>query len=276
MSRLAGACVRALLVAILVATPSLLLPYVSEDTAQAITLLALGAAGFVIFEYASSYPSLVEFRDAPPFNRIRFLSLFVTVFVLSVVWRGEMMPSGLTLFVKAIGIFLGELLDFPYSPVRLVLLALPETATPVQVQHVKTAAGLAYSIAMFSLALFYLILKLAGWPSRSGAFNVWINLPNFDPTAGGDVVARLNRDARVNVALGFLLPFLMPAVALAAARVFGPPALDAPQTVIWTVSAWAFLPLSLFMRGIAMGRVAAMILDMRRRGTVPETAVLPV
>jgi hypothetical protein len=36
------------------------------------------------------------------------------------------------------------------------------------------------------------------------------------------------------------------------------------QTLIWTITAWAFLPASLFMRGIAMGRVADMIVERRK------------
>ena len=275
IGRLPGAIVRASLVAILVATPSLLLPLVAPDTTEVVVLIAFAAAALVAVEYASSYPSLVEFRDAPPFNRVRFLALFFTVFTLSVIWRGQVAPSGLTLFVEAVGIVLGHILDFPYSPVRLVLLSLPEGAAAEHVRIMRASAGLAFVIALSALIFFYLTLRLADWPGRLGAFNVWINLPTFDPTAGGDVVARLNRDARVNLALGFLLPFLMPAVVKASGMVFGPLALDSPQSMVWTVSAWAFLPLSLFMRGIAMGRVADMILDMRRRGAArPEQPAL--
>jgi len=38
-----------------------------------------------------------------------------------------------------------------------------------------------------------------------------------------------------------------------------------PQTLTWTISAWAFLSASLFMRGIAMGRIAARIRERRRQ-----------
>ncbi|MFZ1725842.1 MAG: hypothetical protein WAU13_04190, partial [Albidovulum sp.] len=94
---------------------------------------------------------------------------------------------------------------------------------------------------------------------------VWINLPTFDPTTGGDVVDRLQRDARFNIALGFLLPFLIPAAVKLAALAFVPVTLESPQTLIWTMTAWAFLPASLFMRGIAMGRIAGMIAEKRRQ-----------
>jgi hypothetical protein len=112
--------------------------------------------------------------------------------------------------------------------------------------------------------IFVVVMRLIGWPSRMGTFNVWINLPTFDPTTGGDVVDRLNRDARFNIALGFLLPFLIPAILKLASLSFAPVTLESPHTLIWTMTAWAFLPASLFMRGIAMGRIATMIADKRR------------
>ena len=92
-----------------------------------------------------------------------------------------------------------------------------------------------------------------------------MNLPTFDPTAGSDVVERLNRDGRVNIILGFLLPFIIPTFMKLAADLFDPITLGNSQTMIWTMTAWAFLPASLFMRGIAMGRVAQMISDKRRQ-----------
>ena len=100
---------------------------------------------------------------------------------------------------------------------------------------------MAYLISLVTLAIFLIVLRLRNWPLANGSFNVWVNLPTFDPTAGGDVVERLERDARFNIALGFLLPFLMPAAVKAAGAVFGAVSLEHPQTLIWTVAAWAFL-----------------------------------
>ncbi|WP_242500433.1 hypothetical protein [Tropicimonas sp. IMCC6043] len=268
-SKATSAFTRAILVMVVILLPSLLVPNAGADSSQIVVLVALACGLLTLSEYSTVYPSLVEFRDAPPFNRIRYLSLFLTVFFLSVLARGQYDPSGLTLFIQAIGSLIGQALDFPYSPVRLVILSLPEGATPAQIHAVRSAAGMAYLISLFALTFFYLILRLYNWPSRSGAFNVWINLPTFDPTAGGDVVDRLNRDARVNTALGFLLPFLIPAIGKAAAAIFDDVMLTDAQTMIWMVALWAFLPLSLFMRGIAMSRVADMILEIRRRSTAP-------
>ncbi len=121
------------------------------------------------------------------------------------------------------------------------------------------------------MTAFIVLVRIMGWPARKGAFNVWVNLPLFDPTAGGDVLERLQRDARINIALGFLLPFIIPAVVKAASDLIDPMTLDNPQSLIWTVSAWAFLPASMIMRGVAMVRIAEMIEDKRRRTYADDT-----
>ena len=263
VSQLTGALTRAVLVMVLVATPSMLLLDVTADTKQMVALVALFLGLLTFVEYNSTYPSLVEFRDAPPFNRIRFLMLFATVFFLSTIERGRILPSGLTELTTLIGTLIGVSMDFPYSPVRLATLMMSHNASAEQIASVRTAAGMAYLISLVSLAIFVVALKSGNWPSRGRSFNVWVNLPTFDPTAGGDVVLRLQRDARVNIALGFLLPFLIPAVVMISSNGFEPLTMTSSQTLIWTMTAWAFLPASLFMRGIAMGRVADMIQERR-------------
>lgn len=276
ISQLTGALVRAALIMVLIATPSLMLPRVTADTTQIVALVALFAAALTFFEYASTYPGLVEFRDAPPFNRMRFLALFVTVLLLSSIERGQTDPTTLTAFISVLGDRLGEVIDVPYSPVRLVVLMLPEDMSLKHLVLVRTAAGISYMISLLTLIVFIATMRAIGWPSRIGTFNVWINLPTFDPTTGGDVVDRLQRDARFNIALGFLLPFLIPAAVKVASLAFEPVTLESPQTLIWTMTAWAFLPASLFMRGIAMGRIAGMIAEKRRRNNVAaEAEMLP-
>ena len=260
-----GAVTRGLLVALLIATPALMLPAGPADTNQITILIALLAAFLTFVEYNSNFPSIVEFRDAPPFNRLRFLSLFATVFILSMIVKGQNEPTMMTNALTSIGTILGNAIDFPYSPVRLVVLMLPENSDQAVVQSVRTAAGIAYLISLAAMTAFLVLVRVLNWPSRQGAFNVWVNLPLFDPTAGGDVLYRLQRDARINIALGFLLPFVIPAVVKLAADLLDPISLQHPQTLIWTMTAWAFLPASMIMRGIAMGKVADMIEDKRRR-----------
>jgi hypothetical protein len=169
---------------------------------------------------------------------------------------------------------LGEVIDVPYSPVRLVVLMLPEDMGLRHLIMVRTAAGISYLISMVTLVIFVILMRAISWPNKMGTFNVWINLPTFDPTTGGDVVERLQRDARFNIALGFLLPFLIPAAVKLASTAFTPVTLESPQTLIWTMTAWAFLPASLFMRGIAMGRIAGMIAEKRRLNNLSAEADL--
>lgn len=264
VSRLTGAVVRAVLVMVLVATPSLLLADIGTDTKQMVALIALFLGALTLVEYAATYPSLIEFRHAPPFNRLRFLALFLTVFVLALIARAEAEPSHFTLLLHALGQAIGDMIDFPYSPVRLVVLTVSADLGEGHVALVRAAAGISYMISLLMLAVFVLMIRAGHWPARGSSFNVWLNLPTFDPTAGGDVVNRLERDARINIALGFLLPFLMPAVVQAATSGIAPITLENPQVLIWTMAAWSFLPASLFMRGIAMGRVAELIREQRR------------
>lgn len=244
---------------IVIVMPSVILPGIGTDTKQIVALMALFAGTLVFIEYNAVYPSLVEFRDGAPFNRIRYLMLFVIILFLSIIVADREDPTTVSRFFHALGTVIGQALDFPYSPVRLATYTLADTATTEQLLQVRTAAGTAYLVSLISLAVFVIVLKIAGWPSTKSAFNVWVNLPTFEPTAGGDVVDRLERDSRVNLAIGFLLPFLVPA--LIAVLSSGLPAseMTSPQTLIWAMAAWAFLPASLLMRGVAMARVADMI-----------------
>ncbi len=260
-----SAAARGLLVAILIMTPALMLPGLASDSTQIVLIAALLAAILTFVEYNSSFPSIVEFRDAAPFNRLRFLALFFTVFLLSAILKGITQPTALTSALTSIGTIVGNSIDFPFSPVRLMVLMLPEDASFETVSFVRNAAGLAYVISLVAMTAFLILVRVLNWPARGGVFNVWVNLPLFDPTAGGDVLVRLQRDARVNIALGFLLPFLVPAVVKMAADLIDPITLQNPQTLIWTISAWAFLPASIIMRGIAMGKIADMIQEKRRR-----------
>lgn len=256
---------RGLLVALLVATPFLLLPSAASEAPEVIVLLALLAGMLTFLEYNATYPSFVEFRDAPPLNRIRFVTLFAMVFALTIICKHKFEPSTLTTLFAVLGSMIGQALDFPYSPVRLLVLMVQNDTNPEVTQSVRIAAGMAYTIGLAGVVVFIFLIRFTRWPTGMGAFNVWINLPLFDPTTGGDVVARLQRDGRINVILGVLLPFVIPAVLKAGTQIIGPISIVSPQALIWTISAWSFLPASMLMRGMAMLRIADLIEEKRRR-----------
>ena len=265
IGQLTGAALRAMLVALLIAMPSLLISGVGIDGSQFVMLLALLSAGLVMVEYNSAYPSLITFRHAPPYNRLRFGMVFVAVMILTLVFRGYRDPGTTTQIMSSIGVILGNTTDFPFLPVRLAVLMLPAETSDSLVDAVRMAAGVCYSLSVLMVLAFIALVQLYGWPSRNGAFNVWINLPMFDATSGGDVVSRLKGHARINLVLGFLLPFLIPAMVSAASETLDIGALATPQILIWMMCLWAFFPASLMMRGIAMVRIASMIENKRRR-----------
>lgn len=264
-SQILGALSRAILIAMMVATPSLLVPSTGPDTAQIVIVLSILAAFMTFIEYYGRYPSIIEFRFAPPFNRLKFFALSAILIILSMICRGTTDPTGWTVLLTNMGTALGEAVDFPYSPVRMVVLMMPDDADQALIDLVRTASGISYTVSLIMMFIFLTLVRLLGWPSRNGAFNVWVNLPLFDPTGGGDVLYRLRRDAGLNVVLGSLLPFLIPAAVRAASDMIDPISIANPQTLIWTITAWAFLPTSMLMRGIAMSRIADMIEEKRRR-----------
>ena len=265
ISQLVSALVRACLVAGLVMTPALLLPSVAADTAQIVVVIALLSGLLTFMEYFGRYPSIVEFRFAAPFNRLKFACLAICILTLSLIMRGQSDPSGISVFLTGAGEGLGQMVDFPFSPVRLVVLMLPYDASPDLILNVRTAAGVSYMVSMVMIVAFMAMTWVFNWPMGRGKFNVWVNLPLFDPTRGGDVVDRLRRDAGFNLVLGILLPFIIPTMIKAASDVVGVVSFENPQTMIWTMTAWAFLPASMFIRGLALARVADLIEAKRKR-----------
>jgi len=270
-SKLFGALIRALLVALLIAMPSMILPGMRQDARDISMLFAWVGAAMTMFEYGSSHPGLIEFRFAPPFNRIRFISLFLTVLLVALMFRGEIGSSLFTTMIFYAGYLIGLAMDFPFSPVRLFTNLLTNGGTSANADIVRSAAGLGYVVSLLSLAVFAVLVRVNNWPLKRESFNLWVNLPTFDPTSTKDVEDRLARDAKVNIIVGFTLPFLLPSVAQVSASYYDFGALNSSQTLIWTVAVWAFLPASLFMRGIAMARISRLIRLKRDRLHVPRT-----
>jgi hypothetical protein len=91
------------------------------------------------------------------------------VLILAVILRGETVPSSLR------GLHAGgrgrhrHAIDFPYSPVRLVVLMLPEDTSAEQIARVRTAAGMGYLISLVTLAVFLIVLRLRSWPLARGS-----------------------------------------------------------------------------------------------------------
>ena len=262
-SRFFGAIVRAFLVMAMVAMPTVLLIEVSADTQQMVTFAALLLGVITFAEYNATFPSLIEFRDAAPLNRLRYAMLATTLAALSLAAPATILSPDLQKLAAHVASTVGAAMDFPFSPARLVMQLVGEKVDASRLDILRNAAGLAYLIGLSWLALFGLIVRIGGWPNARKPLNLWINLPMFDPTAGRDVVLRLGRDGRINIALGFILPFIVP---VAVKLMFGHADVleTAPlHSLIWMIALWAFLPASLILRGIALLRIAELIVQTR-------------
>ncbi|MES0826663.1 hypothetical protein [Ruegeria sp. SCP11] len=255
----------------MVLTPALYLPVSSTNGTEIVVFLAILAFFLTFAEYNSAFPSFIEFRDAPPVNRLRFVGLMSMITFLTLVCKNAYAPSDLTAAIYALGLGVANVADFPYSPVRLIVLMLPDDASTSLIELVRISASVAYVAALVTIGSFVYAVKMRGWPTGNGAFNVWTNLPLFDPTKGGDVVTRLQRDGRLNISIGVLLPFVIPALIKLLTDYANPISLSNPQTLIWTMSAWAFLPASMIMRGIATLRIANLIVEKRRAYSTAES-----
>ena len=260
-----GALLRAGLVALLVVLPALVIPSTSPEIGQVLLLLGLFAGLIVLTEYTSAYPAQIEFRFAAPFNRTRIMLLLLLVLCLSLLQRDLEFAGAIAQSVAMIASVCGSLLDFPFSPVRQLVAFLPDGTSPAAIILVRDGASLAAVLAVTVVVGFLTAIRLNLWPMGQGPFNVWINLPTFEPTAGNDVVIRLKRQARVNISLGLIMPFVLPGLVMASALLIRPLDLSAPVSYVWGIALWAFIPAALVMRGIAMGRVALMIRASRRR-----------
>ena len=259
-SRFTGAVVRAILMAMVVALPAALLSEVSADTRQMVTFAAILLGAVVFAEYNATYPSLIEFRDAGPVNRIRFAMLASCLAAISLSQPQSILPPQAMQIAQNWAGIVGAAMDFLLIPDSL---GQQIGVDPARLQFVTNAAGLAFVISIFWLGLFVLIVRLGAWPSAKKPLNVWVNLPMFDPMKGPDVVVRLVRDGWVNILLGVMLPFILPRLAKV---IFGPPEmlLGAPlHSLIWIITLWAFLPANLILRGLALLRIADLIVQSR-------------
>lgn len=264
LAGMTGAAMRGLLVAFLVAMPALVLPSSATQFPEMVLLVALLLGGLVCAEYFATSPSFIEFRDARPLNRGRFVFLFICVFATTLVAAHISDPSGLSLLVYSGASDLGYLLDFVCSPVQLIRLMLPPSVEVQTVELVRNAAALGYAISLAAVLFFIVTVRFGQWPLKHGPFNVWINLPLFDPTTGGDVVSRLQRDARLHILGGFLAPFILPALAQMGSETLLVDLLSNLQLFVWCIVGWAMIPAMMIMRGVARLRVAELIAQKRR------------
>lgn len=265
VSRILGALFRAILVGMLFVWPALVVPGIAASSGAVVATVAFGMFIWTYVEYSSHAPSLIEFRDAPPFNRIRYVALLAIVASLSLIQAYVVEPSATNQLAYNIGAIIGYSIEFPGSPVRLMLTQFPDLITGGQSGLIMASAGIAYFVSLIALLTFMAVFYFRRWPSNSGPFNIWINLPMFDPSSTGDVQSRLARDAKINLTLGIGLPFVIPVVVGLLFRFVGVSPFNDPYLMVWVIAGWTILPTGMIMRGLALSRVAQMVAAKQQR-----------
>lgn len=276
VSRSLGAVTRAAFMFLVALAPGFILP---PGEAGGALLLICGALFVMVItglEYGSPAPAMVSFREAPPYNRLRAIVMGLCLILGSAVFRSGTDGSTAVQFVYSLGQVVAHALAFGGGPIQVLMFVLPEGVGGDVTQQTAAAGGLAVLVGLGTLITFVGMLRLKGWPDRDTSFNLWINLPTFAPLAGADLSLRLRRDAIVNAALGILMLALIPIAARLALGVFEPEALVLPQVLVWIVMLWALVPVSLFMRAIALRRIADMIAQQREARDMPDKVFLPV
>ena len=150
----------------MVLTPALYLPTSTSNGTEIVVFLAILAFILTFSEYNSAFPSFIEFRDAPPVNRLRFVGLMSMVTFLTLICKNAYAPSELTGLFYSVGLMVANVVDFPYSPVRLVVLMLPADASQPLVDLVRISASVAYVAALVTIASFAYAVEASGMANR--------------------------------------------------------------------------------------------------------------
>ena len=253
--RLTGAAVRAIIVAILVMLPAFLLTGITQSGLEFTRIVATIAAVFVIYEYGFATPSVIEFRYAAPYNRIRFMLLLALVltpaYLISIVLDGQVLNGTLA----GIGHDVFALMDYKYSPITIVAKTLSGNDAAL---HEAIAQAIAFNVMIstacvlvFCFAVFTNILRFAGED-----FNMWLNMPTYKSYDVSSLQERLINSAFASMLIAFLIPLFGPTAVDVSMVWFSTDGVLAPIAVAWLIAIWTYLPAIYLMRAAALAKVA--------------------
>jgi len=258
--RLLGAIFRALWVVAVVAIPSLLLPSASQGSVE-FALIIGGIIGiFTFFEYGSSAPGFVDFRFAPPYNRFRAFTIGVQVVAVTLICRSVELglnDAAILDWAQQAAIAL----DFEFSPVAMAIDAalkdarFSDTTAILLVYSITTS----FVIGVGMTLAFAVLLWVFAWPRDRLNFNLWANLPTFQPKDGTEIPKRLRRDAYFNIILGVVLIYGLPLIPTYGFSWLTVDVFENNQAMVWATTLWVFLATSLIARAAAMLKIARIL-----------------
>ncbi len=263
--RFFGALFRGVCAGLVLMVPSLVLVHVPSDATYFVLISAMLLAFIVFSEYNNTYPSILEFRDAPPFNRIRFLHGILSVCGVALIFQDMIFGDG-SGAVTRVSVYLGQVLDFTGSPVDMLMMSVPYDLSESVLQSMRAAGALTITLCVVSILAFFAYIKTTNWPISRGQFNIWVNLPLMDPSRGDNLAKRMKRRAQVNIGLGGSFLFAGLVFFKGVGAILGPALYADLVVLMWIIILWGAIPTTMVMRGIAMARLATEIAKKQTQG----------
>ena len=256
MIRFVGALIRALILGVIIAAPSFILPDIPNVARELSMIIAAIIAAFALFEYASKLPGFVDFRFAPPYNRFRVGILAGLAIGLSLLVRASI--NGNT-EILALADWSMTYTITPNSPVDFALAKTADFQTASSPELLSRVFSAAFTISVGLTALMSLLLWVFKWPFGRTKFNLWANLPTFAPAEVSLTGRRLRRDGWLNVlfsiGLFYLIPFSFPLIQ----DKLGPDLFGNSHSLVWVATVWAFLPPLMFIRGTSLIKISRIL-----------------
>jgi len=253
--RLTGATVRAVIVAILVMLPSFLLSETSHSSLEFTRILATIAAVIVIYEYGFPTPSVIEFRFAAPYNRVRFMLMLGLIlsptYLIANMLNGQITNSIIS--TTASNGF--ALMDFAYSPVAIVADTLAGS-DPVLRNIIGQAIALNVIICLSFTLAFCASVFANLWRFGGENFNMWLNMPTYKSYDTSSLQNRLINSSFSSLLVACLIPFFGPTIATVVLAWFSQGDILSPVMITWVIALWTYLPAMYLMRAIALAKVA--------------------
>ncbi len=253
--RLTGATVRAVFVAILVMLPAFLLAGTTQSALEFTRILATIAAVFVIYEYGFSSPSVIEFRFAAPYNRVRFLLLLALVLTPTYLISNQIdghAQNGLITDIASNGF---ALMDFAYSPVAIVANTLAGDNHALR-EIIGQAIMLNTIICLSFTLAFCISVFLKFWHFGGDDFNMWLNMPTYKSYDIQSLQSRLINSSFSSLLIACLIPLFGPTVADIILSKASQGNAITPITITWIITLWTYLPAMFLMRAVALAKIA--------------------
>ena len=217
---------------------------------------------FIFLEYISDVPAVLEFRYAPPYNRIRFLILVCVALTLSSGTNSVSQIIGLPITGSSPDFVVNVFSSWPSAGYYLNQ-AIGQSAT-TQSFWLFDNTSLAFFIGVLCVLAGGIYIWISSWPLGDDGFSLWPNMPSFNPTSGRRASDLLATIALINVTLFFGLPYALSYIIALARQNLGFDFLYNPVFTFWVLMIWLVVPLFALFKAIALLKLCVLAENLRR------------